>query len=83
MTESIMSQGLTLMLFGMGAVFVFLALLVAVTSAMSGVVVRFFPEAAEPTPAVKAQPANGASAPPVDATTLQILQAAIDQHRGK
>lgn len=81
MTESIMSQGLTLMVFGMGAVFVFLAVLVAVTYAMSGVMVRFFPEAPEPIPAAKAPLATSASAPPVDANTLKILQAAIDKHR--
>lgn len=83
MTESIMSQGVTLMLYGMGAVFVFLALLVAVTYVMSGVVVRLFPEAPEPIPAAKAPLANSASAPPVDAKTLQIIQAAIDKHRRK
>jgi oxaloacetate decarboxylase gamma subunit len=40
-TSSLMSDGLTLMFFGMGFVFVFLTLLVAVTSAMSWLVMYY------------------------------------------
>ncbi len=83
MTESIMSQGLTLMLFGMGAVFVFLAVLVAVTYVMSSLVVRFFPDAPETMPATAAPAANPSMAPPVSAKTLQIIQTAITKHRSK
>jgi len=44
--ESLISQGLSLMVFGMGFVFVFLTLLVGVTTLMSKLVTKFEPEAA-------------------------------------
>jgi oxaloacetate decarboxylase gamma subunit len=43
--ESLISQGLSLMVFGMGFVFVFLTLLVFVTKLMSKLVMKFEPEA--------------------------------------
>lgn len=81
MQESILSQGANLMLFGMGAVFIFLAVLVVVTTLMSQVVMRFFPEAAEPMPAAPLPSANPTA--PVDAKTLKVIQAAIDRHRSR
>lgn len=41
---AILNDGLTLMLFGMGTVFLFLALLVLSTKMMSATVLRFGPE---------------------------------------
>lgn len=79
MQESIISQGANLMMVGMGTVFVFLAVLVVVTYFMSSIVMRFFPEAAEPLPAVP-KPTTEPQAR-VDANTLKIIQAAIDRHR--
>ncbi len=46
MDGSLLNQGLTLMLAGMGTVFVFLSLLVAAMTAMSAVARRFEPAAA-------------------------------------
>ena len=43
--ESLISQGLSLMVFGMGFVFVFLTLLVGMTTLMSKLVVKFEPVA--------------------------------------
>lgn len=79
MQESLISQGLDLMLFGLGTVFVFLAVLVVVTSLMSVVVVRLFPEPVEPERLRNPSPAQ----PAVDSRVLKILQAAVDQHRAK
>ncbi len=80
MQQEIMQQGLDLMLFGMGSVFVFLTVLVIATAIMSSIVQRFFPEpvAPEPTPAPAAPPA-GVNDPKL----LAIIKAAVDQHRQK
>lgn len=43
MANGLISDGLTLMLVGMGTVFVFLTVLVAATTAMSRLVARFQP----------------------------------------
>ncbi len=75
MQESVMQQGVDLMLFGMGTVFVFLTLLVIATVIMSALVQRFFPEAPEP--------AGQAPAGVSDPKLLAIIKAAIDQHRNK
>ena len=77
MTEDIISQGLELMLFGMGTVVVFLTLLVMCTSVMSALVTRYAP----------APEAGGADAtvPPAsaDATLLAVISAAIHKHRSR
>lgn len=79
MQESLISQGLDLMLFGMGSVLLFLAVLVVVTSAMSAFITRFLPDPSDTEPPSGPQPAT----PVVDSHTLEIIQAAIDQHRSK
>ncbi|WP_116364594.1 OadG family protein [Parahaliea mediterranea] len=81
MQAGIIDQGLELMLYGMGTVVVFLALLVVATTFMSRLVERFFAE-----PEVEAPPArpvaNAASAVPSgDAQLLAVISAAIHQHR--
>ena len=79
MQQDILQQGVDLMLFGMGTVFVFLTLLVIATTIMSSIVQRFFPEVApviEPTPT-----STGGSSD--DAKLHAIIKAAIDQHRSK
>ena len=79
--DTLMQQGLELMLMGMGVVFSFLIVLVACTNLMSWFVNRFVPEAV---PAPLAAPAVTAStAAPVDATTLRIIEDAIRQHRAR
>lgn len=75
MQEEIISQGVDLMLFGMGTVFVFLTLLVVITGIMSNLVMRYFPEAEKPLVPVPAKAGQ------VDARTVAIIKAAIDEHR--
>lgn len=48
MTTNLMDEGLTLMLAGMGTVFVFLTVLVIVTTLMSRLVTRFQPRSIDP-----------------------------------
>lgn len=70
--ESLLGQGLDLMLIGMGTVFVFLTLLVFATKAMSAVALRL-----QPVPA---------SVPPKQEQDEQVVAAiagAIAQHRKK
>jgi oxaloacetate decarboxylase gamma subunit len=80
MDNSIVSQGVELMLYGMGTVIVFLGLLIVITSAMSAIVNRYFPEA--PVPA--AVPAAGRkTGPAVQAETevVAAITAAVTRHR--
>ena len=79
MQETIMQQGVDLMLFGMGTVFMFLTVLVIATTIMSSVISRFFPE---PEVAVAPQPTM-APAGVNDPKLLAIIKAAVDQHRAK
>lgn len=83
MDNSLIDQGFSLMLFGMGTVFVFLTVLIFATGAMSNVIMRWFPEKiVEPTVKKKRAPAATSGAP-VSAATLKIIQGAIDQHRNR
>lgn len=78
MESSLLEQGLDLMLFGMGTVFVFLALLVVGTMLMSKFVGKYLPEAqVEDAPLARPQPHPSQ----VDTRTLTIIQEAIHQHR--
>jgi oxaloacetate decarboxylase gamma subunit len=78
MDALLISQGLDLMLYGMGTVFTFLTLLVGLTGLMSRAVMRFSPE--EPVEAeVSTQQIHSAI---VDKKIVKVIQAAIDQHRG-
>lgn len=81
MQHSILEQGIDLMLFGMGTVFLFLTLLVIATAIMSAIIKRYFPDQlvpqhAAPAPSVGTDPANNRQ-------LLAILQSAVDQHRAK
>jgi len=67
MEDDLLSQGLELMLAGMGVVFVFLTLLVGATTLMSRVVMRFRP----------------ANAPPDDEEEIAAITAAIAHHRAE
>ncbi|MGB0663573.1 MAG: OadG family protein [Pontibacterium sp.] len=78
--DNIVSEGLNLMVFGMGFVFVFLTLLVFVTTGMSAFVSRFFPAPA-PVPAKKAAPAPTKSAN--DDQLVAVISAAVHQYRSK
>lgn len=76
MTNPLLQQGLDLMIYGMGTVFLFLTLLVAITALMSALISRFLPAAAE-LPSDQQEKLTGQ----VDEHLLAILQNAIDQHR--
>ncbi len=68
MANSLMNEGLTLMLVGMGTVFVFLTALVGVTTVMSRLVIRLQPETA---------PADSSE------DEIAAISAAIAAHRRK
>lgn len=78
MEVTLISQGLDLMLFGMGTVFAFLTLLVGVTHLMSMAVKKIAPEESEVL--AGAQPHNAALSN-VKSNISKVIQAAIDQHR--
>lgn len=81
MNNPSMSQGLELMLYGMGTVVVFLALLVVITTGMSRLLGRYFPEPVvaprpRPQPGTPATSGDGA-----DKELVAVIAAAIRQHR--
>lgn len=80
--ESLLAQGIELMLLGMGVVFTFLIVLVYCTMLMSWLLHRYqgqaVPDAATP---LSAAVAPGTAA--VDALTLQVIQDALRQHRAR
>jgi oxaloacetate decarboxylase gamma subunit len=81
MQGDIIAQGMELMLYGMGTVFVFLGLLVLATTGMSGMITRYFPQP-EPPP-VTARTRGQANAAPgeLDPGVVAVITAAIHQHR--
>lgn len=76
MPANLFQQGLELMLFGMGTVFIFLALLVLATGLMSRLVARWVPPEA---PAPAAQPTADSVAK--DKRLQAVIAAAIHRHR--
>ncbi len=82
MQEDIIAQGVELLLFGMGTVVLFLALLVLSTTLMSRFINRYFPES-EPTGAAEAalQRLRGEGAPSEDPNLVAVISAAIHRHR--
>ncbi|MCY4044796.1 MAG: OadG family protein [Cellvibrionales bacterium] len=82
MQNELIQQGISLMLYGMGTVFVFLAILVLVTFSMSAIVKRFFPEVESLTPATNSiNPGTAAQPQAVDPKRLAVISAAIKKHR--
>lgn len=82
MQSTLFQQGMDLLVFGMGTVFVFLSLLVVCVTLMSGLINRFLGEEevaqeAKPTPKTTVGPAK------VDPKVLAVIQEAIYQHRAK
>ncbi len=76
----ILEQGIALMLFGMGTVFVFLTLLVASATLMSFLVRRLAPAGVAPPVLPGAAPV----VPPArDADLTAVITAAIHQHRSR
>lgn len=78
MDASLISQGLDLLLYGMGTVFTFLTLLVGLTALMSRAVMRFSPEE----PGEVQVSSHQIHSTLVDKRIVKVIQAAIDQHRG-
>lgn len=77
-SENIITEGLNLMLMGMGTVFVFLTLLVFVTSFMSSLIQKYFPEtSAEVLPTAATSLSSGKNNPAL----LAVISAAIHAHR--
>ena len=72
--DVLIEQGVDLMLYGMGTVFVFLTLLVIITTLMSAVVQRWLP-GDEMTPSSSKTESN------VDARIVAIIEAALAKHR--
>ena len=72
----LLADGLGLMGFGMGTVFVFLVILIFATSLMSTLVTKFLPDA----PAAPAKPIVQ-SGQGVDPQLLKVLAAAVKEHR--
>lgn len=75
MDSQLISQGLDLMLYGMGTVFIFLTVLVAITTIMSATVNKIAPEQIEDAE-IKAPQTQ------VETRIVKAIQAAINQHRG-
>ena len=75
MNSPLISQGLDLLLYGMGTVFIFLTVLVVVTTFMSATVNKI----------AHSQPqevATDTSHAQVEPRIVKAIQAAINQHRG-
>lgn len=78
MQNHLMQQGVELMLYGMGTVFVFLALLIVVTTIMSSLVQRFVkPEPVAVPPTVLKD--SGAS----DEQLIAVISTAIHKYRSR
>jgi oxaloacetate decarboxylase gamma subunit len=80
MDESLLQQGLDLMLFGMLTVVLFLSLLVLATSALSALVRRFGPPVPVPAPAAPSRATSTPAGGPSPAVVAAIT-AAIARHR--
>lgn len=78
MQGTLMQQGLELMLFGMGTVFVFLALLVVATTGMSAMMQRFFKS--PPAPVVRPQQLAVAQD---NSQLVAVISAAIHNYRSR
>ena len=89
-TSSLLNEGSTLMLFGMGFVFLFLTLLVVVTSIMSRLIIRYeqsvgvLPEDGVPSPtAVIPQHGSTTQAEVDNKTLIAVFTAAIHKYRSR
>ena len=76
MQSTLIEEGFDLMLFGMGTVFVFLFVLVAVTVCMSKMVNHWYPEEETFVEIVAEQS-------PIDPHIASVIQVAIDLYRAR
>lgn len=87
--NSLFGDAVTLMIAGMGFVFVFLTLLVFATTAMSKIINRFFPEpvvTASPPPSSPAMiaPQSGEGSQQINENTLQaVIAVAVAKYRAR
>jgi oxaloacetate decarboxylase gamma subunit len=80
MQGDIVAQGVELMLYGMGTVVMFLALLVVATTFMSRFITRYSPEP-ESSAAAALRKLHSQSKPAEDPNLVAVISAAIHQHR--
>lgn len=89
-SSSLMNDGLTLMLFGMGFVFLFLTLLVGATTLMSRIITKYeknvgaLPEDGVPSPTAVI-PRHGPLVTPQieDKTLISVISAAVHKYRSR
>lgn len=81
--NNLINEGLNLMMFGMGFVFVFLTLLVFATGLMSRLVTKYIPEPAPVAPKSRKAAAVAAPAAADDSQLVAVLSAAIKQYRSR
>ncbi len=74
-------EGVNLMIIGMGAVFVFLILLIFATGIMSSLITKYLPET-EP-PVIPKRPTNQATTQTTDGQLMAVITAAIHRHRSR
>jgi oxaloacetate decarboxylase gamma subunit len=80
MQGGIIEQGIELMLYGMGTVVIFLAMLVLATTGMSGLITRYFPEP-EPVASRTRTADEPTGARELDPALVAAIMAAIHRHR--
>ena len=81
--DNLLWEGINLMIVGMGAVFVFLLLLVFTTSVMSALVARFFPEPSIPKVTPPSAYSDPSSIQSENEKLLAVISAAIHRHRSR
>lgn len=87
--NNFVAEGLTLMMIGMGFVFVFLTLLVVATALMSKVItfyekrVGMLPAEGIPAPTAVLGVSNEPAGAPKDANLISVLSGAIHRYRAK
>lgn len=79
----LIQDGLNLLVLGMGAVFIFLGLLVTVTTVMSRLVMRWVHDPAAPVAQPTVAVPGSASSPNSDKQLLAVITAALHQHRSR
>ena len=80
MGGDILAQGVELMIYGMGTVVVFLAMLVVMTTVMSRTIARYFPQQ-EPSVSDALMNLRTATHPAEDPNLVAVISAAVHQFR--